>query len=143
MFHRLPRQTDTFRGQGVKDRGVFKADKAAARIDGGHGGDAGAIADVSYHLAGPGIGFNGVLAQLPGFLRGMDGTLYRGKSQKVSGKAQTVLRSTAGTKKFSIVGTVAPIPGDFLIGLSLFKLGIRVREILVEWKGESAFGFWV
>lgn len=83
MFHCLPSQPDAFRGRGIESRGGFKADKAAARVDGGHGGGGGASADVGNDLPGPGIGLDEILAQLHGFLGGMDGALYGRKGQPI------------------------------------------------------------
>lgn len=127
LFHCFPCRLDAFRDRDVKDRDGFKADKASVCIDGGHGSGAGAGADGSHYFAGTGVGFNQILAQLHGFLCGMDGVLCRGKSQRVFGKAQVVLRSTVGTKKFPVVGTVVPFTGDFLIGFTFsdtFKVPI-------------------
>lgn len=124
---------DTLAGGGIKGRGCFKAYETAARVEGGNGGGAAPGADVRHHLPGPGVGLDEILAQLHGFLRGMDGALYRGKGKQVSGKAQAVLRPAAGTQEFSIVGAVAPFPGDFLIGLALFKLRIVIGEFLIKY----------
>lgn len=91
VFGSLHSQPDAFCSRGVKGRGCFKAYKAAARIDSSHSSRAGASADVCHYLPGPGIGSDEILAQLHGFLRGVDGTLYGRKGQQVSGETQAIL----------------------------------------------------
>ena len=63
-------------GRAIEYRGVFKADEAAARMQRGNGSCAGAGADVSHHRADLGVGFDEILAQLHGLLRGVDAARY-------------------------------------------------------------------
>ena len=75
-----------------------------------------------------------ILAQGHWLLRGVDGALDGRKGQHVSGKAQAVLRSAAGTGEFSVVGAVPVIARNFLVGLALLKLRIVKRGFLVEYQ---------
>ena len=79
-----------------------------------------------------GIGLNEILAQGHRLLRGVDGALDGWKSQHVSGKAQAVLRSAAGTGEFPVVGAVPTVARNFLVGLALLKLRIVKRKFLIE-----------
>ena len=58
MFHGQPRLFNTLGGGAIDGRGAFKADEAAARIEGGHSGCPGASTEICHHLAGPGVGLD-------------------------------------------------------------------------------------
>ena len=103
----------------------------AARVQRGHGGCAGASADVRHHLAGACVGADQVLAQGHGLLRGMYGGCHRGERQHVPRKAPPI-GLTAGAFKLSVVGAVPAATVNFLVRLALFKLWEIGRGLLVE-----------
>ena len=129
--HGQPCLLNALGGDGVDGGGIFKADEVAARVQRGHGGCAGASADVRHHLAGACVGADQVLAQGHGLLRGMYGGCHRGERQHVPRKAPPI-GLTAGAFKLSVVGAVPAATVNFLVRLALFKLWEIGRGLLVE-----------
>ena len=118
-------------GGAIDGRGGFKADEAAARVEGGHGGCAGASADVRHHLAGACVGLDEILAQLHGLLGRVYGVGHGLHEQHIGGITPPVMGGRALPFKLAVIGAGA-LAGVYLTVLwSSFFVTLRAKKILL------------